>query len=36
MSETVEGVLEILQDGYGFLRGENYLSSKNDIYISAN
>lgn len=36
MTETVEGVLEILQDGYGFLRGENYLSSKSDIYISAN
>ncbi len=36
MAEQVEGVLEILQDGYGFLRGENYLSSRNDIFVSAN
>lgn len=32
--EIVEGVLEIHQDGYGFLRRDNYLSSDNDIYIS--
>lgn len=31
---TAEGVLEIHQDGYGFLRRQNYLSSDNDIYIS--
>ena len=24
--EIVEGILEVLPDGYGFLRGENYLS----------
>jgi len=30
----VEGVLEILPDGYGFLRGQNYLSTPKDIYIS--
>ena len=30
----VQGVLEILPDGYGFLRGENYLSTPKDIYIS--
>ena len=29
-----EGVLEILPDGYGFLRGQNYLSTPDDIYIS--
>ncbi len=29
-----EGVLEILPDGYGFLRGENYLSSPKDVYVS--
>lgn len=29
-----EGVLEILPEGYGFLRGENYLSSPKDVYIS--
>ncbi len=28
------GVLEILPDGFGFLRGSNYLSTPNDIYIS--
>ena len=31
-----EGVLEIIQDGYGFLRSSdyNYLSSPDDIYVS--
>lgn len=32
--DFAEGVLEILPDGYGFLRGSNYLSTENDIYIS--
>ncbi|MCI8700664.1 MAG: hypothetical protein HFJ47_04930 [Clostridia bacterium] len=32
--EIVEGILEVLPDGYGFLRGENYLSSPRDVYIS--
>ena len=32
--EIVEGVLEVLPDGYGFLRGENYLSTAKDVYIS--
>lgn len=31
---TAEGVLEIHQDGYGFLRSDNYLSGEDDIYIS--
>lgn len=31
----MQGVLEILQDGYGFLRPINYLPSTEDIYISA-
>lgn len=30
----VEGILEVLADGYGFLRGENYLSTPKDIYVS--
>ncbi|MGM0471003.1 MAG: transcription termination factor Rho [Bacillota bacterium] len=30
-----EGVLEILPDGYGFLRPSKYLPSTDDIYISA-
>lgn len=33
-TETAEGVLEILPDGFGFLRGENYQSTDQDIYIS--
>ena len=32
--QIVEGILEILPDGYGFLRGNNYLSSDKDVYIS--
>lgn len=31
-----EGVLEILPDGFGFLRGSNYISTENDIYVSPN
>ncbi|WP_150275783.1 transcription termination factor Rho [Paenibacillus tepidiphilus] len=31
----MEGVLEILPEGYGFLRPINYLPSPEDIYISA-
>lgn len=31
----MEGVLEILPEGYGFLRPINYLPSSEDIYISA-
>lgn len=31
-----EGVLEILPDGFGFLRGSNYLSTENDVYVSPN
>ena len=30
----VTGVLEVLPDGYGFLRGQNYLSGPRDIYVS--
>ena len=30
----VEGILELLPDGYGFLRGENYLSTPKDVYVS--
>lgn len=29
-----EGVLEVLPDGYGFLRSENYLPGNHDIYVS--
>lgn len=31
----VEGVLEVLpENGFGFLRGENYLSTPKDVYVS--
>jgi len=29
-----QGVLDIIDDGYGFLRGERYLPGPNDIYVS--
>ena len=28
------GVLEVLQDGYGFIRSDNYLPGDNDVYVS--
>ncbi len=31
--ELVSGVLEIMPDGYGFLRKDNYLQGSNDIYV---
>ncbi len=31
--ELYGGVLEIMQDNYGFLRRDNYLQSSNDIYV---
>jgi transcription termination factor Rho len=33
-SDTARGVLEVIENNFGFLRGENYLSGPNDIYIS--
>lgn len=35
MDREVEGVLEITDKGYGFLRFSNYLSSDLDVYVSA-
>ena len=32
--ENTKGILEVLPDGFGFLRGENYLSTENDVYVS--
>lgn len=29
-----EGVIEVLPDGYGFLRSENYLPGNRDVYVS--
>ena len=31
---TAHGILEVMQDGYGFIRSDNYLPGDNDIYIS--
>lgn len=35
-SDVVEvcGVLDVMSDGFGFLRFENYKSSENDVYVS--
>ena len=31
---TVRGILEVMQDGYGFIRSANYLPGENDVYVS--
>ena len=33
--ELGEGILEVLPDGYGFLRAENCLPGANDVYVVA-
>lgn len=33
-SDEVEGVLEVIDQGYGFLRFKNFLSSELDVYVS--
>jgi transcription termination factor Rho len=32
--EEVDGILEVMADGYGFLRFENYMASDRDVYVS--
>ena len=32
--ETKEGILEVLSDGYGFIRCDNFLPGENDVYVS--
>ncbi len=32
--ELAHGILEVMQDGYGFIRCENYLPGENDVYVS--
>ena len=32
--ESAHGILEVLPDGYGFIRSANYLPGENDIYVS--
>ena len=31
---TVNGILEVMPDGYGFIRSANYLPGENDVYVS--
>ena len=32
--ETKEGILEVMADGYGFIRCDNFLPGENDVYVS--
>lgn len=32
--EQANGILEVMPDGYGFIRCENYLPGENDVYVS--
>ena len=32
--ETKRGILEVLSDGYGFIRCDNFLPGENDVYVS--
>ena len=32
--QTVEGILEVMADGFGFIRSDNYLPGENDVYVS--
>ena len=31
---TVRGILEVMPDGYGFIRSKNYLPGEEDVYVS--
>ena len=31
---TANGILEVMSDGYGFIRCENYMPGENDVYVS--
>ena len=31
---TAHGIVEVMQDGYGFIRSANYLPGENDVYVS--
>ena len=32
--QTADGILEVMADGFGFIRCENFLPGENDIYVS--
>ena len=31
---VAHGIIEVLPDGYGFIRSDNYLPGENDVYVS--
>ena len=33
-NEVAEGILEVLAEGYGFIRSDNYMPGERDIYVS--
>ena len=34
VNEVAEGILEVLAEGYGFIRSDNYMPGERDIYVS--
>ena len=32
--QTARGILEVMPDGYGFIRSENYMPGEDDVYVS--
>ena len=32
---TASGILEVMQDGFGFIRSDNYLPGENDVYADS-
>ena len=32
--QTVHGILEVMADGFGFIRSDNYMPGENDVYVS--
>ncbi len=33
-AKDADGILEVMQDGFGFIRCENYMPGENDVYVS--
>lgn len=32
--QTVHGIIEVMSDGFGFIRSDNYMPGENDVYVS--
>ena len=32
--QAIQGILEVMADGFGFIRSDNYLPGENDVYVS--